>query len=123
MGEDIKGVLSKDFDDDDDDEGIFPIDHYTAAPDPCIDLWSAIIRQALLDALWCDRTPDKPLTNTSLDEQRRRRMAAGVRARRWLLEDEIDFPFNCDLIGLDPRVVRRAARAAISRRQAKQVEI
>lgn len=89
----------------------------------CQSLWRGVIQQAFDDAMWQDETPNEPVTPSSLDEKRRRLMAAGVRARRWLLSRSQDFMLVCDFADFDADMVWHAAKRGIAARTVATVEI
>lgn len=67
-------------------------------------LANAVILQAMMDAV---------NFRIKAREQKEARIA-----RLWLLCDNTDFPYWCDLAGRDPKVVRARAQAIIMRRWA-----
>jgi len=73
-------------------------------------LWCAVIAQAFYDMgaftpSTSGRRPGKPRTEgRTFDE-----------AARWLLRNQKDFPYICDLAGVSPHIIRRAAQIFLSR--------
>ena len=70
-------------------------------------LWAKVIQQAFFD--FCNTG------NTS--QIRNHRIAAKI----WLLHDQKNFPFVCDLVGVNPRYVRSLIRRAIENEDARKL--
>jgi hypothetical protein len=87
------------------------------------DLWLAVIEQAANDALWLDRAPEKPITTSHNDEKRRRDVAAGVRARRWFLENGSDYQRVCDMAGVCPDATRATLKKLLAGQAGRIVEV
>lgn len=67
--------------------------------EPETDLYRAVIDRAFRDAIGL--APDTLRNDFPVERDR---------ARRWLLEDRLDFPAVCDLAGVSATYLRRAAR-------------
>ena len=83
-------------------------------------LWRAVVLQAFQDAtlgLHGASARGKPPRLSA-----ERRVHAGA-ARTWLLRNSADFRQVCNLAGLEPEAVRRAAQVAITRSEEQLSEI
>jgi hypothetical protein len=77
------------------------------------DLWCAVIAQAFVDI----GVIAPAASNRKSREPLRARGRDYDEAVRWLLRDKSDFPYICDLAGVSPRIIRRAAQVFYGRRQ------
>jgi hypothetical protein len=69
------------------------------------DLWCAVIAQAFIDI-----GAIAPVTSGRKAESLPARGKECDEAVRWLLRDKKDFVFICDLAGVSPHIIRRAAQ-------------
>ena len=77
----------------------------------CIQLWRAVVWQAIEDALYTDPQPDRPLSRTTPDDQKRAEaMTNKAAALNWLLRNNRDFSTVCERAGFDPSNARQSIR-------------
>lgn len=82
-----------------------------ARPEPIQTLWHAVVVQAFRDAVMLDPPPDWPHRWSTLAASSTANIPTiRDRARTWLLENGNDFAEVCGNAGLDPDMVREAAR-------------
>ena len=77
-------------------------------------LWQAVLIRAIQDAVWIDQYPTNKHTGEVLWFGRRIAKQTAHRIRDeavlWLLTDNRDFVYVCDMAGFTPSVVRQGAQ-------------
>ena len=77
---------------------------------PELDLWIAVLRQAVSDAVSNPRVAAGPRWND--DRNAHRAHLDKRRAMKWIFMDNPDFQLACELADVDPDFVRTLARRA-----------
>jgi hypothetical protein len=81
---------------------------------PEIELWRAVIAQAVVDALWIDPKEGQEHRENKVRERRRGAcLKSRSDARRWFCEADEHFRYACDCANLAPSYVKRIVIEAI----------